>query len=847
MFHWWRKAPVPEPAGAAEERLRRRYDSFRKLLALNNDCLELLAGLQEDLQFVPPWRDVFSEPIAAIYEKAAGTVAALERLTGAGYPQLTQALKEQRDEVDRHVAAYQELARPRFSAWLSELDASSSPEAGAKAAILGEIRNRLGLPVPNGYVLTTEAYRHFCGVPLWREIRDAVHGLDLSDLRAVQAASALLTAMVASAGVPRAIEVAITERARTVNPRGGGMAVRSSGVGEGGARTFAGQFLSLLNVPHSQLVDAYRHVVAGRFSERALVYRLSTGLLEIETPMAVLFLPVLDAQAAGILYTRDPADAKSKVLWITAARGLAVDIASGGTPADHFIVSRTRPHIAVESSLARQKEAIGLDPRGGLARRPLEPAEAGRPSLEPEHLARLAEWAVAIEAHFRAPQDIEWVLDKTGALWIVQCRPLALAEPARGKPRPRSEPLLAGGRTVYPGRVSGQVYLVEAPAALGGTPDGAIVFLRRSVPEIVQVFPRISGLVAEWGNVAGHAATLLREFKVPSVFHMQGAFDTFKGGETVSLDAAQCRVYPGALWPPRALSVDLDDGTGEKQRDPISRRLLALNLLDPSASNFRPSGCKSTHDVLRFCHEKAVETMFAINDLERDRGAAVTKPLETELPMNVWVLDLGGGFSEDAHRARKVTPEQILSRPFRALWKGLSHPGVTWQRTMPASLSDLASVMAGSFASRQTATRALGEESYLLVADEYMNLNSRLAYHFSLVDSCLSDTPAHNYISFRFAGGGATRLRRNLRARFIQECLSHFGFRADRRGDLVNAWLKKAPAAEIEAALDTLGRLMATSSQLDMYMTSSDVMKWYVKQFIAGNYTFGVAGSTSEQ
>jgi pyruvate,water dikinase len=146
--------------------------------------------------------------------------------------------------------------------------------------------------------------------------------------------------------------------------------------------------------------------------------------------------------------------------------------------------------------------------------------------------------------------------------------------------------------------------------------------------------------------------------------------------------------------------------------------------------------------------------------------------------------------------------------------------------------------MAGSFSAQGAATRALGEESYLLLADEYMNLNSRLAYHFSLVDSSLSDVPGKNYISFRFAGGGATRDRRNLRACFLEECLLHFGFRVDRRGDLVNAWLKKAPAEQTASRLDALGRLMACSSQLDMYMTSREAMKWYVKQFLEGKYRF---------
>ena len=188
--------------------------------------------------------------------------------------------------------------------------------------------------------------------------------------------------------------------------------------------------------------------------------------------------------------------------------------------------------------------------------------------------------------------------------------------------------------------------------------------------------------------------------------------------------------------------------------------------------------------------------------------------------------------------APEVRPSEIVSWPFQALWRGLTHPGVTWQREMPASLSDLASVMANSLTATTGAMRALGDRSYLLVADEYINLNTRLAYHFTLVDACLSQIASHNYISFRFAGGGATPYRRNLRACFVEACLSHYGFLVDRRSDLVNAWFKKAPAEETETELNIIGRLMACTSQLDMYMTSNAVMRRYVQQFLDGNYAF---------
>jgi pyruvate,water dikinase len=841
METWWRHKSK-RPAESPEQRIRHKYASFRELLALNNECLELLAGIQEDLQYAPPRSDVLGDRVALVFDKAASVVSTLERLTGDSFSSLATAVRSQRQEVESYIAAAQELVIPDLSVWLADVGASAASEVGGKAAALGEIRNKLGFPVPEGYVLTAQAYRQFCGIPTWAQIRDATRNVDLNDLDALQAVSAKLTDSVMQCPLPRAIEVAIVERARALREGGGGLAVRSSAVGEGGERTFAGQFLSLINVPEEQIVDAYKRVVAGRFSERALFYRLSAGLLEVESPMAVLFLRVVPARASGIMYTRDPKDPRSDVLWVTATRGLGLDIASGRAPADLFVLSRKQSHCVLEQNIARKEEEIVLREEGGLLRRSLSPDEATAPSLSTAEMALLADWGVRIEQHFGIPQDVEWALDGSGKVWILQARPLALADSApRSKLRVRAEPLLAGGRTVYPGRVSGGAHLVTDPKALGTTPEGAVLFLRKASPEIVEVFPRIAGLVAEWGNLTGHAAALLREFKIPSVFQLEGCFERLRNGDPVSLDAVQPRVYTGSLWPVPALGVSVTERDSARPGDPINRRLLTLHLLDPSGFNFRPAGCKSTHDVLRFCHEKAIERMFAINDSELEQGLQCSRRLLTPVPINLHVLDLGGGLSLSDHSNPEVKPSEIVSRPFQALWRGVSHPGVAWTREMPASFSDLASVMASSLTAQTSATRALGERSYLLVADEYMNLNSRLAYHFTLVDACVSDVPGNNYISFRFAGGGAARPRRNLRACFIEACLSHYGFLVDRRGDLVNAWFKKAPAAETEAKLDILGRLMACTSQLDMYMISQAVMTWYVQQFLAGNYAFHVS------
>jgi len=839
LFYWWGRRKLP-PSGSSEQRVREKYHSFRDLLSLNSECLELMASLQEDLQYVLPRRDVVGDRVASVFDKTSRTIAALEKLTGTRLAQLLDALADQRSEVERYVAAQQELITPRLASWLHEIDAGTVAETGGKASVLGEVKNRIGLPVPDGYVLTTEAYRQFCGIPLWKKIRDVIRGAEMTDPESLHALSLSLTELVMAQPVPRAVEVAITERALTLPAGDLGFAVRSSSVGEGGEKTFAGQFVSLINVPRDQVVDAYKKVVAGRFSETALSYRLSNGLLEAETPMAVLFLPVIHAKASGVMYTRDPANPKSKELWITATRGLGLEIASGRMPADLFVVSRDRSCDILQSHIVRKSEVLVPNPGGGLAQRELPREEADAPSLTVSEIRSLVDWGIQIEDHFKAPQDVEWALGDDGRLWILQARPLALADAPGGrvKARARAEPLAAGGRTIYPGRASGPAYIANDRQALRRAPEGAIVFVPKASPEIVQVLSRIAGLVAQWGNVAGHAAALLREFKVPSVFLMPDCLEKARNGDAVSLDAVQARLYPGVLWQTEKPAPAGAEGMQRRLGDPVNRRVVALNLLDPAADNFRPSGCRSTHDVLRYCHEKAVEAMFAVNDFALDSRDHRSRKLTTPLPLNVYVLDLGGGLSGREVEGPAVSPDEIASRPFQALWKGLTHPAVSWRREMPAGLTDLASVVAGSLYSGGNSTRGLGERSYLLVAEEYMNFNARLAYHFSLVDACLSDTPSNNYVSFRFAGGGATRYRRNLRACFLDACLKHYGFSVDRRGDLLNAWYKKGPPGETGDKLDILGRVMACSSQLDMYMTSRDVMTWYVDQFVAGNYSF---------
>lgn len=835
---WWTERS-PKQSDSAEGRARRKYRDFRSLLAANNECLSLLTSIQEDLSYVPPLPSVVGERAAGVFLRALTSVEALERVTGRSFPSFHRLLEAGRREVEAFLAAEGFRETPPLAVPLNRLDASRAPEVGGKAATLGEVANGLGLPVPDGFVLTTAAYWQTAGLPLWSRVRDTLRDLDPGDAKALADASRVLWEAVLSLSLPRAVEVALTERAKGLRRGGGGFAVRSSAVGEGGRRTFAGQFLSLLNVPKADLPKAYLKVLASRFSERALAYRLAHGIREVESPLAVLVLPTINARAAGILYTRDPGRPASGNLLVTATAGLALDLAGGKAPADLFLVSRSRSHPVLERRTVDKPERVVLSTEGGIGRERVPEEERPKAALSTEELQILAHWGVRLEAHFGTPQDVEWVLDDRGDLYVVQTRDLVVGkEWGALRSRPKAVPLLSGGRTVFPGRASG-TSVVEGEGTRPGTvPEGAVLVVRRPTPEIARILPRLAGVVAEEGNVTGHAAALLREYGIPSLFEARGVLGLVKNGDALSLDAARKTLYAGRLWPPAEQTVKIPERFAPQKADPLHRRLLTLHLVDPSAFNFRPGACRSAHDVLRYCHEKAIEAMFSLSDTVLDRSPQAARRLVSATPIRLFVLDLGGGVRVTESPPGEIRPEEIVSRPFRALWRGVNHPGVSWRREMPASLTGLASVMAGSLAAQSGVRRALGEKSYLLVAENHMNLNSRLAFHFTLVDACLGDDPNANYISFRFAGGGATWWRRNLRAIFLERVLRSLGFEADRRMDVVNAWYRKGSVDATERALNLLGRLMACSSQLDMYMESEEGMEWYVAQFLRGNYGF---------
>jgi pyruvate,water dikinase len=262
-----------------------------------------------------------------------------------------------------------------------------------------------------------------------------------------------------------------------------------------------------------------------------------------------------------------------------------------------------------------------------------------------------------------------------------------------------------------------------------------------------------------------------------------------------------------------------------------------LHLVDPQAESFAPEGCKSFHDILRFAHEKGVHEMFSLGDKggRRARGA---KRLTSAIPISMYLLDLGGGLSEEAGMKKEVDVDEVTCIPLQAVWRGLSHPEIYWDsRVRHCDWKELDRLSAGIM-SRDSRLLA----SYAILSRDYLNLNIHFGYHFVVVDALCGREFKNNYMMLRFAGGGAGAHSRLLRVAFLERVLSHFGFKVEKTGDLIDAQLTRQDRRTLEKNLEMLGQLLGASRLLDMALTDGAQVDEMVEKFLDGHYDLSPLG-----
>lgn len=321
----------------------------------------------------------------------------------------------------------------RTIVWIDATEQTSSAQLGGKLGSLAEM-TAAGFDVPIAFGVTTEAFRVFAAEAGLAERIAAIRaGLDTSDVAAVERAADEIARAIDAAPMPAQVEAdvraAYAELERRCGTPGVPAAVRSSGVSEDleGA-SFAGQYDTYLWICGADDVLAHvRRCWSGLFNPAVLTYRpvedLDTTAAQELPGMCVGVQRMVDATAAGVMFTLNPIDGDRSKIVIEACWGLGEGVVKGDVTPDRFKVDKVTLDV-IEEEIGAQAQEYRFDAAArevGLL--DVDPERGASACLTPAQVRALAELAKRIERHRRAPMDMEWAVDQHGEVHLLQARP----------------------------------------------------------------------------------------------------------------------------------------------------------------------------------------------------------------------------------------------------------------------------------------------------------------------------------------------------------------------------------------------------------------------------------------
>ena len=828
------------------------FATFQKVLASNNRALEGITDMGEKLSgdyiFDINYITTAYTALAADFQNS---IVQFKTLSSGRYPIAEPFATIHALILD--MIQGQEGRATDLLLSLEEMTWDRAREVGGKNYNLAELKNGLGLPVPDGFALTGRAFSEFIR---HNDLSAAL--LRLQEGSASEAEILALRQRILAGVFPPELDQQVTAALDRLRRHGvkAQLAVRSSADEEDGYYSFAGQFESVLNVPLQthELRKAYCRVVASLFSPGAMAYQRQLGYHVGGLRMAVGCLLMVDAVASGVIYTADPARGDKGVVVINAAWGLGPSVVDGLTDTDLHVVQKGEPPQVVETKVGR-KESMTVPAASGETRQePTPEASRNLPCLSPDAVIALARQSMGIEAYFKGPQDIEWAMRADGKIIFLQARALKVAvdlPPAAGEKGPdrsvvvpveaiNQSPIISNqGIAVQTGVAAGKAFILKSLAELDKFPLGAVLVAQNDSPQFIRVMPYAAAIITGSGGLASHMASVCREFKIPTLVNCGEALNLLRHGQEISLNidaSGNSAIYDGRIAGLLAQhhkhGMAMEELYEFRRQKYLLRYIAPLNLVNPLEDEFTPGKCRTLHDVLRFIHEKSMQTIIEASS-SGIGGLTALRKLELPVPAGLQVLDLGGGLMPGV--SSTVSEKEIRSLPLRAIIEGLTTPGAWHLGAISLEVGDLVGSMMRI--GELTAEGAKMEARNLaVIATEYVNFAMRFGFHFNLVDSYCSDRAANNYVYFRFVGGAADMTKRSRRIALIDRVLKESGFLSKTTGDLIIARLSHISRDEVLAALRMAGRLIAFMRQLDAVLRDDEQIEVYARRFLDGNY-----------
>jgi len=430
-----------------------------------------------------------------------------------------------------------ESEKEKLVLWFEELGKGDILLVGGKNANLGEML-QVGIPVPPGFAITAYSYKRFIeetGIAkkIYEIIEETV--TDINDPKQYQEASKKIRSLIESTPMLKEIEEAIKtaydklcEKTKVANVF---VAVRSSATAEDlPDASFAGQQETYLNVRGAdELLEKTVKCWSSLFTPRAIFYRTQKGFRHEDVLISVGVQKMVNAKAAGVMFTINPVTGNPNQIVIEGNWGLGESVVSGSVTPDDYVVDKNSLEV-IERRIAKKTVEYVRDPETGkTVHKEVPPDRQEKPCLTDEEIAKLAELAKRIEQHYGRAQDIEWAIDRDlpfpENIFIVQSRPetvwsakeavspaettAEVSAPAAPKEmKVVAKGIAAGKRDIGFGKAKVVLSIDDASKLMK---EGDILVTPMTNPDYVPYMKMASAIVTDKGGVTCHAAIVSRE------------------------------------------------------------------------------------------------------------------------------------------------------------------------------------------------------------------------------------------------------------------------------------------------------------------------------------------------
>ncbi len=463
----------------------------------------------------------------------------------------------------------------QYIKFFRELNNKDVHIVGGKNASIGEMFQELvpmGIKVPNGFAITSEAYWYLLdNAGIRDKIKELLDGIDVTEIDVLNVRSKKIRDMIFGTPLPTDLREEILEAYRILSQEYGmeeaDVAVRSSATAEDlPDASFAGQQDTYLSVQgQSELIHYIKSCMASLFTDRAVSYRASRGFDHFKVALSVGVQKMVrsDKASSGVMFSIDTETGFKDAVLITSSWGLGENVVGGSVNPDEFYVFKPALELGKRSILKRQlgHKNIKMVYAAPGAKHPTKNIDTTEEefksfSINDDEVLTLARYAVLIEKHYSKeageyrPMDMEWAKDgNSGEIFIVQARPETVQSQKMKKSNntlekyyfvdSKEKPVLIRGKAVGARIGSGKIRVINDIVHMGELQVGEILVTDNTDPDWEPAMKKAAAVITNRGGRTCHAAIVAREIGVPAIVGAVGATETLETGMEVTVSCAE--------------------------------------------------------------------------------------------------------------------------------------------------------------------------------------------------------------------------------------------------------------------------------------------------------------------